>query len=75
MQIIDEGMKFWTYTIEPPGKTPNIVYGIIRYYSKTRGKFVVEWDKETPEKWVKWSNNKIRPDMVHLINNFICDIK
>ena len=47
-----------------------VLLGIIR----KQGKFVVEWDKEKPEKWVKWTNYKIRPDMVHLINNFICDI-
>lgn len=60
-------IRFWCYTVEPPNIQRKKVFGIIKYYSKSRNKYVVEWDKDTPLKWVEWCNGKMSPQNISIL--------
>ena len=66
-----EGCRFWAYTVEKSQFKNHfkIVYGTVLYYSKSRNLYIVEWDKNTPEEWIKWSNSKIKLENMNLIKN------
>ena len=59
-----EGERFFSLSIEPPGNKRKKVFGTILSYSQSRKKYVVEWDKTTPESHIKWANGKIARDAI-----------
>lgn len=59
------GDRFWCLTIEPPGKTRQMVFGIVYSYLHSRDAYSVIWDTSTPKHWIEWSNNKMYETSMH----------
>lgn len=67
--------RFWTLTIEPPGVKRKMVYGRIGWYYQSRDAYSVIWDKNTPEQWIKWTNNRMYEQEMNYINLIIYTMK
>ena len=68
---LKENDRFLALTIETLGVKRKKVYGTIGWYSQSRDAYSVIWDKDTPEQWIKWTNNRMYEKEMNYINPII----
>ena len=67
--VYKDGTRFWCLTIEPPMTPRKKVYGKINHYIHSKNAYYVIWDTGTPLSWIQWTNNKIYPNQIHIIDS------
>ena len=68
---LKENDRFLALTIETLGVKRKKVYGTIGWYSQSRDAYSVIWDKDTPEQWIKSTNNRMYETEINYINIII----